>query len=209
METARIEREIRRLIAAFRVEMTPENIAAYLTGFQSIDLRFLPDAVTAAIQQDADFPRVSRLIVLMEEARKAAILRYQERERLLAANIGTVQCRTCMDAGYVRRDLPVHHIDFGKAVLCPVCRGTSRNTRDSPATIQAMIEREHAQTDRIREAVRERTKAEPPPPGFASNVPVPETLGEKQIEANRARLAREVSELAERMRKMQDREGRQ
>jgi DNA replication protein DnaC len=32
-------------------------------------------------------------------------------------------CGTCGGTGLVRRDLPTHHADFGKAFLCPECRG--------------------------------------------------------------------------------------
>jgi hypothetical protein len=31
-------------------------------------------------------------------------------------------CRMCHGLGWVRRDLPVGHADFGKAVACPSCR---------------------------------------------------------------------------------------
>jgi hypothetical protein len=32
-------------------------------------------------------------------------------------------CQTCNGAGIVRKDLPIHDPDFGKAFLCPDCRG--------------------------------------------------------------------------------------
>lgn len=33
-------------------------------------------------------------------------------------------CPVCRGKHYVRRDLDVHHPDFGKAVRCPACRGS-------------------------------------------------------------------------------------
>lgn len=32
-------------------------------------------------------------------------------------------CQTCGGVGIVRKELPLHHPDFGKAFLCPDCRG--------------------------------------------------------------------------------------
>jgi hypothetical protein len=148
------------------------------------------EAVSRAIDTGTHFPLVAdltRLMLRIAEEWKTYAPHYA-----LAAGSGTVGCLTCMDAGFVRRDVPVAHPEFGMAIPCPHCDG-AKKPRDHKAEYLAFLRQEKAEIERLapyrEEAAARRQyapvanafpEAEPPPEGFlrqpreqAEHMPVP------------------------------------
>ncbi len=65
------------------------------------------------------------------------VLRRDPSGKVLPPRAG-YECSTCRDSGFVRRDVDIHHPDFGKALKCPDC----------PQTSAVRLERWQARRDR-------------------------------------------------------------
>lgn len=195
-----------RLAAAYRVEVPVKTRAAYWLALQQTDAARFNRAVELAIDSEAAFPTVATLKDLLRQSRAAA-------PPAPALGSGTVGCLTCFDAGWVLDDKVPVGTDQ-RLIRCPRCRGNANVSHNSHATVLAHIEREHDRTARMREARSFEAFAadtgprdQPPPEGFARNVPIPETERERMVAETKARIAREVAGISERMRTMRDREG--
>lgn len=53
-----------------------------------------------------------------------------------------VQCKTCHDKGFVRKDVPVGHPDFGKAFYCPDCRAGISKSLERLSKVSRLNQRE-------------------------------------------------------------------
>lgn len=157
MDHERFLGEMKRLAASFRVELSAPTIAAYWTQLHGADERAFCEACARAIQSQRAFPVVADLTRLM--LRVAEEWKTYAPQYALGAGEGTVACLTCMDAGYVRRDVALTHPDFGRAILCPNCNGTSNRRGNEHTEYMAFLARDQQERARLA-PYRERQEAE-------------------------------------------------
>lgn len=148
MDHGRFVGEMKRLGASYRVDLTANTIAAYWLVFEHTDGEVFHQAVADAIENERTFPTPAVLKVMLGKVRE------ERRQKgaptnALPAVVGTVQCLTCMDGGFVRRDVPHGHPDFGRLIPCPHCAG-ARKPRDTRAEMKAHLERQHAIEDTLK-----------------------------------------------------------
>lgn len=126
---------------------------------------------------------------------------------------GSVQCQTCGDGGFVKRDdLLVTHRGFGAPIRCPHCDG-ARKPRNPRAESFWFIEWDRHARAAIRAGlgppglpIATSSDPEPPPETIdGTGVPVPSMVSEEQRQRAKARLAREIAALNERMRMVKER----
>lgn len=168
--------QMNRLAAAYRVDIPAETRAAYWLAFgQGDDARFAA-ACEQAIAHERTFPPIAALKELIRQHHEIA---HAESAML---STGTVGCLTCMDAGFVRLDVPVAHPQFGEAIPCPHCDG-AKKPRDHKAEYLAFLRRDKEEIARL-QPYREQQAAErryapvandfpdaaPPPDGYAQQI---------------------------------------
>lgn len=196
MEYSQFEPQMRRLAAAYRVDINPPTIAAYWTIFASTDAERFRSACERVISHERIFPPIAALKELIRQQHEVA----RGDTNLLSAS-GSVGCLTCGDAGFVKRDVPVSHPEFGRAIPCPHCEG-AKKPRNHKAEYLAFLERDHATQPPLPPAgvgTRGATP-EPPPEGFAKpGVPVPLMLGEAERERRRRLIAANIAAVAKKM----------
>lgn len=185
MEQQTFQGQMNRLAAAYRVDISAGTRAAYFLAFQKTTDQKFAAACERAIEHEKVFPTIAALKEILKYRHEAA-----RAEPTLAASSGSVACRTCNDAGFVRlSDLDVSHEHFGAAIPCPHCEG-ARKPRNHHAEEMAYIEVDRAERDRLAPYREEHAKrfapvyveldTTPPPVQFveevqqrAAHVPVP------------------------------------
>lgn len=148
MDHGRFVADMKRLGASYRVDLTTNTIAAYWLVFQHTDGDVFHRAVGDCIEGERSFPTPATLKAMVGKVREER--RQTGQTNALPAQVGTVGCLTCMDAGFLIRDLPVGHPEFGKMVPCPHCPG-ARKPRDWRAEARAHIERKNAIDETLRQ----------------------------------------------------------
>jgi hypothetical protein len=123
MNQERFRAQMNRLAAAYRVDVSSQTRAAYWLAFQTTSDERFDLACERAIEHEKAFPSIAGLKEIIRVHHEV----HRDTRSPLLAGEGSVGCRTCGDAGFVRRDgLAVSHPDFGKAIPCPHCDGAKK-----------------------------------------------------------------------------------